>query len=179
MIATFRKLMSSQAPPRAGGQTGILARALALLAALAPGCGGGPAAPSPRVSEAPLTPPAAVAGDWPVARPDEVGLDAAAITAAANEVRRGARGALHSLLVVRRGRLAVEEYFAGSSRDDVHTLQSVTKSVTSLLVGIAIDQGLIRSPREPVLSFFPEHADLRGTDARKDAMTLDDLLTMR
>ena len=81
--------------------------------------------------------------------------------------------------MVRRGRLAVEEYFAGSSRDDVHTQQSVTKSVTSLLVGIAIDQGLIRSAREPVLSFFPEHADLRGGDPRRDAMTLDDLLTMR
>lgn len=114
-----------------------------------------------------------------MARPADVGLDEAALAAAANGIRRGERGALHSLLVVRRGRLAVEEYFAGSSRDDVHTQQSVTKSVTSLLVGIAIDQGLVRSADAPVLSFFPEHADLRGVDARRDAMTLEDLLTMR
>ena len=114
-----------------------------------------------------------------MARPSDVGLDESALAAVAGGIRRGDRGALHSLLVVRQGRLAVEEYFAGSSRDDVHTQQSVTKSVTSLLVGIAIDQGLIRSAREPVLSFFPEHADLRGADARRDAMTLDDLLTMR
>src|SRR5262245_34686660 len=143
-------------------------------------CGGGaPATAPPRPADGPLTAPAAIAGDWPVARPADVGLDEAALTAAANAVRRGERGTLHSLLVVRDGRLAVEEYFAGSSRDDVHTQQSVTKSVTSLLVGIAIDQGLIRSVREPVLSFFPEHADLRGVDARRDAMTLEDLLTMR
>jgi CubicO group peptidase (beta-lactamase class C family) len=156
------------------------ARAAVLLAlpALA-GCGGSPSTAPPPVADAPLTAPAAIAGDWPVARPDEVGLDAAAIAGAANAVRHGERGALHSLLVVRRGRLAVEEYFAGSSRDDVHTQQSVTKSVTSLLVGIALDQGLIRSVREPVLSFFPEYADLRGVDARRDAMTLEDLLTMR
>src|SRR5262245_50128097 len=150
-----------------------------VLAALLGGCGGTPSnAPRP-VADAPLTSPAAIAGDWAVARPADVGLDEGAVTAAANAIRRGERGTLHSLLVVRRGRLAVEEYFAGSSREDVHTQQSVTKSVTSLLVGIAIDQGLIRSAREPVLSFFPEHSDLRGGDARRDAMTLEDLLTMR
>jgi CubicO group peptidase (beta-lactamase class C family) len=158
MIATFRKLMSSQER------------------ALASACGGGGPRPS---ADAPLTAPAAIAGDWPVARPDEVGLDANALTAAVNGIRRGERGVLHSLLVVRRGRLAVEEYFAGSGRGNVHTLQSVTKSVTSLLVGIAVDRGLIASIREPVLGFFPEYGDLRGQDPRRDALALEDLLTMR
>jgi CubicO group peptidase (beta-lactamase class C family) len=108
-----------------------------------------------------------------------VGLDPAALTATANRIRRRERGTLHSLLIARGGRLAVEEYFAGSSREDVHTQQSVTKSVTSLLVAIAVDEGLIRSVDEPVLGFFPQYADLRGVDARRDAMTLEHLLTMR
>jgi CubicO group peptidase (beta-lactamase class C family) len=158
--------------PRA--QTPILACALSLLA----GCGGGPAAPA-SVADAPLTAPAGIAGDWPVARPQDVGLDPAALTATANRIRRRERGTLHSLLIARGGRLAVEEYFAGSSREDVHTQQSVTKSVTSLLVAIAVDEGLIRSVDEPVLGFFPQYADLRGVDARRDAMTLEHLLTMR
>lgn len=171
--------MSSLAPARPQAETRIVTRALPLLAALALACGGrSPSAPPP-VPDAPLSAPAAIAGDWAVAGPQDVGLDAVALTATANRIRRRERGLLHSLLIVRRGRLAVEEYFAGSSRDDVHTQQSVTKSVTSLLVAIAIDEGRIRSVDEPVLGFFPEYSALRGVDARRDALTLEHLLTMR
>jgi CubicO group peptidase (beta-lactamase class C family) len=158
----------------------MLTRAALLLALLGVACGGGnPAQPAAPGAEGPLTPPATIADDWPVASPQDAGLDAAALTSTVNTVRRGQRGALHSLLVVRGGRLVVEEYFGGSSRDDLHTQQSVTKSVTSLLVGIAVDEGRIRSADERVLDFFPEHADLRGADPRRDALTLEDLLTMR
>ena len=147
-------------------------------ALLAAACAGpGPA--SPTASDRALTPPRVLADGWAVGEPGDAGLDPARLTAAANRIRRGDLGATHSLLVVRRGRLVVEEYFQGSGPDDVHTQQSVTKSVTSLLVGAAVDRGLIRSEGERVLDFFPEHADLRGADARRDAMTLADLLTMR
>ena len=56
-------------------------------------------------------------------------------------LRAGREGRRHSLLIARDRRLAVEEYFAASSREDVHTVQSVTKSVTSLLAGIQRDDG--------------------------------------
>jgi hypothetical protein len=60
----------------------------------------------------------------------------------------------------------------------VHTLQSVTKSVTATLIGIAIGRGEIKSVNEPLLSFFDGY-DLSKTDPRLREATLADLLTMR
>lgn len=61
---------------------------------------------------------------------------------------------------------------------DVHTLQSVTKSVTSALIGIAIRRGEIAGTQVPLLSFFADY-DLSHVDPRLRRATLDDLLTMR
>ena len=61
---------------------------------------------------------------------------------------------------------------------DVHSLQSVTKSVTSALVGIAIERGEIEGVGVPLLSFFRRY-DLSGIDERLERATLEDLLTMR
>ncbi len=61
---------------------------------------------------------------------------------------------------------------------DVHTLQSVTKSVTSALIGIAIGRGEIANTDVAILSFFDDY-DLSGVDPRLHQATLDDLLTMR
>ncbi|GAH81313.1 unnamed protein product, partial [marine sediment metagenome] len=55
---------------------------------------------------------------------------------------------------------------------------SVTKSFTSTLIGIAINEGYIESVAEPVLEFFPERT-IANVDANKEGMTLEDLLTMR
>jgi hypothetical protein len=60
----------------------------------------------------------------------------------------------------------------------VHTLQSVTKSVTATLIGIAIGRGEIKSMNEPLLSFFDKY-DLSKVDPRLREATLADLLTMR
>src|SRR5262249_16446208 len=57
-----------------------------------------------------------------------------------------------------------------------HDLQSITKSMVALLVGIALDRGLLRSLDAPVLSLFPEYAELRS--AEKDGMTVRHLVTM-
>ena len=61
---------------------------------------------------------------------------------------------------------------------DVHTLQSVTKSVSSALIGIAIGRGEIAGLEAPLLSFFGDR-DLSSVDARLREATLEDLLTMR
>lgn len=60
----------------------------------------------------------------------------------------------------------------------MHTLQSVTKSVTATLIGIALRRGEIKSMDAPLLSFFGRY-DLSGVDARLRKATLADLLTMR
>jgi hypothetical protein len=95
-------------------------------------------------------------------------------------IRQGERyPRLHSLLIVRNGHLVVEECFAGYSRETLHTLQSVSKSFSSALIGIALSQGDIKSVEEKVLDFFPKEMKIDNRDERKAAIALRDLLTMR
>ena len=61
---------------------------------------------------------------------------------------------------------------------DVHTLQSVTKSVAATVVGVALTRGEIAGLDAPLLSFFDDY-DLSGVDERLHQATLEDLLTMR
>ena len=119
---------------------------------------------------------------WPESTPAEQGLDATLLSDLVDEIRAGERYPdIHGLLVVRHGRLVVEEYFGGYHRDRLHTLQSVTKSFTSAAVGIAIGRGEIGGVDDKVLGFFDddEVASFAKVDDRKRAMTLRDLLTMR
>jgi CubicO group peptidase (beta-lactamase class C family) len=125
-------------------------------------------------------PVAGTESEWVLGAPGEHGLDAGRLQSLAEDIRAGAEFPdLHSLLLVRHGRLVFEEYFHGQRADQLHTLQSVSKSFTSALIGIAIARGEIRSVNERVLDFFPERDDIQNLDARKRAMRLEDLLTMR
>ncbi|MFH2039171.1 MAG: hypothetical protein ABIJ65_07020, partial [Chloroflexota bacterium] len=65
---------------------------------------------------------------------------------------------IHSILVVRHGKLVLEEYFYHYGRTNSHDTFSATKSITSLLVGLAIDGGLLTGVDEKVLPWFPDHA---------------------
>jgi CubicO group peptidase (beta-lactamase class C family) len=118
------------------------------------------------------------AADWRRATPAQVGIDRAAIDAVVARLRSNEVQGIHSLTVVRNGYMAVEEYFNGSSRDSVHTMQSVTKSVTSLLAGIAIADGKLRLS-DSVVRVFSKYTSLRDLDDRKRGVTVRDLLTMR
>ncbi len=66
-------------------------------------------------------------------------------------------------------------YYQGT---DLHSIQSVTKSITSAAFGIAIDEGYIEGTDAPVLPFFDEYT-FDKSDPRKERLTIDDLLTMR
>ena len=82
-----------------------------------------------------------------------------------------------SLLIARHEKLVLEEYFNGWTADRTHTTQSVSKSVTSLLAGMAVDRGLL-SIDAPMTSYFPEYAPIANLDDRKGAMTVRHLLMM-
>jgi CubicO group peptidase (beta-lactamase class C family) len=84
---------------------------------------------------------------------------------------------LHSLLVSWRGDLVVEYYAKGRSATRLANVKSASKSIIAALVGIAIDKGLIKSVREPIVTWFPELK--KSADTRKLAITVEDLLTMR
>jgi len=96
-----------------------------------------------------------------------------AAVAAAAELPR-----LHSLLVSQRGTLVLERYFNGARSVRPANIKSVSKSIISALVGIAIAQRHIGSVRDPIGPYFAEH--LRAAaDAPKRRITIEDLLTMR
>lgn len=107
---------------------------------------------------------------------EDLGLPVPAVDSLVTAIIRGEAGVIHSLLVLRHDTLAVEEYFHGYGPDDLHGLASVTKSVSSLLVGAALDQGKIKSMDELVVSFFPETSAQRTEGW--DQVTLRHLLTM-
>ena len=113
---------------------------------------------------------------WPTAAPEDCDVDTNHLARSLEQLPRVCPN-LHSLLVVRHGRLIVERYFGGSHSQDAWNVKSVTKSMLSALVGIALERGYIRSLDQPVLDFFPEY---RGevTDPRARQMTLRHLLTM-
>ena len=116
---------------------------------------------------------------WRTATPAEVGVDASAIGSLVSRLRSGSLGAEHALVIVRKGYLITDEYFAGWTADSIHTEQSVTKSVASLLTGIAIARGDIRSVDQPLVELLNRYAPIAALDDRKRALTVRDLLTMR
>jgi CubicO group peptidase (beta-lactamase class C family) len=134
------------------------------------------------------------AADWKTASPAEVKMDAAALQKLVTEIRAGQHGNVHSLLIVRNGKLVVEEYFTGEDekrdgvegakslgtvrfdRNTLHDMRSISKSVTSVLFGIAQAQTGKLDLDEPVLTYFPEYADLRTPE--RQAIKLRHLLSM-
>jgi CubicO group peptidase (beta-lactamase class C family) len=117
---------------------------------------------------------------WSVSTPNAVGLDPGALYPVIGWLD-GLPGAnVHSVLVVRRGLLAFEHYRSNGDRaegpDIRHDMRSVTKVVTGLLVGAALENGSALSLDAAIFSCFPEYADLRTPD--KDCILLRHVLTM-
>jgi CubicO group peptidase (beta-lactamase class C family) len=84
---------------------------------------------------------------------------------------------MHGLLVSYRGELALEYYARGYSAGRLANIKSASKSIIAALVGIAIERKLIAGVREPIARWFPELR--KDADPRRQAITIEDLLTMR
>lgn len=121
-------------------------------------------------------PPEDVGDGWETAPLADVGFDRREIDTLVEEIIEREYGYVHSLLIAKAGKLTLEEYFYGYDRETLHGIQSCTKSVASLLVGIAIDRGEIDGVDEPIYSFFPEYERFK-TDGWDD-VELKHILTM-
>jgi CubicO group peptidase (beta-lactamase class C family) len=127
--------------------------------------------------------PPALDDGWATASLDEVGIDRAAIERAVQQLAGLSMDSIgapqvHALLIVRRGRLVLEEYFHGQHRGTLHNERSASKSVTATIIGAAMRAGAplrLSTPVYPVMSggAFPP-----GLEPRKRAMTLEHLMTM-
>jgi CubicO group peptidase (beta-lactamase class C family) len=106
--------------------------------------------------------------------PAGYGVDAAALdslyTAMAQEPHRDLKG----IVIVRNGRLVSEHYFNGDSAGTLHDIRSATKSLTSLLMGIAVQKGLVHSVDDSIAQYLPGLPE-----DGKEKIKVRDLLTMR
>ncbi len=158
------------------------------------GCSAAPPAPSPAVW--PTT-------NWTMSTPEAEGLDQVALSALDREFAAGAHGQVTGLLVIRHGRIAFERQYTHDfdrlfegreptrgaynyydpdwhpyyQHGQLHTMQSVSKSVTSALVGIAIGRGELPPVDTAVMPLFGTFRQ-PGPDPRRDQMTLEHVLTM-
>jgi len=114
--------------------------------------------------------------DWEVSTPAEQGLDPELVAEMYHDAAE--LETLYSLLVIKNGYLIAEDYFNEGSVDQKDRLQSATKSYTSALVGIALEQGCLSGVDQKMLDFFPEVAG-KVTDPRKEQITIRDMLEMR
>ncbi|MEW6746231.1 MAG: serine hydrolase [Planctomycetota bacterium] len=125
--------------------------------------------------------PAGRGGDWEVSTPEEQGLDSAHLVHFLREARELD---LHEVIVVRNGRLVLDVPFYPFRSGVVHALHSVTKSVVSVLIGIAIDEGAIAGVGAPLVEFFPDREVIRREtgDGSKgepgEVITLEHVLAM-
>ncbi|HSI87654.1 MAG TPA: serine hydrolase [Pyrinomonadaceae bacterium] len=117
-------------------------------------------------------------------------IDEAKIEAGTNEILKGTFPNIHSLLIFRHGKLVYENYFKGEdvergvgplgivehSRDTLHDMRSVTKSVVAAAVLIARAQGKIRSMDDPIFDYFPEYSKYAEGD--KKNITIKHVLSM-
>jgi CubicO group peptidase (beta-lactamase class C family) len=114
--------------------------------------------------------------DWLISTPTEQQLDP--LLVAELYFHAAELDNIRGLLVVKNGFLIAEDYFNGWSVDKQSNLQSVTKSYTSALTGIALQQGHLSSVDQKMMDFFPELSD-QITDPRKNQITIRHLLQMR
>ena len=114
--------------------------------------------------------------DWPVSTPAEQELDP--LLVAQPYLEATGLSNIYGLLVIKNGYVVAEKYFNRADVSQRFNRQSITKSVTSALTGIALQQGCLASPDQKMLDFFPTLAD-QITDPRKKQITIRQLLQMR
>jgi CubicO group peptidase (beta-lactamase class C family) len=127
--------------------------------------------------------------DWTIVNPESAGLRSEPLRDLVEWLDGFGQANIHSVLVVRHGRLLFEHYRAGEDQcwgeplgnvahgpESKHDLRSVAKSVISVLFGIALDRKLIGDIDEAVIDWFPQYSDLRTP--QNERISLRHLLTM-
>jgi CubicO group peptidase (beta-lactamase class C family) len=114
---------------------------------------------------------------WSVSTPEAQGIDSELLSDGLQAIRAGAYPRVDSVVIARNGHLVAEAYFNGYGRDTLHDVRSASKSITSAIVGVAVDQGLLSI--DDTLGELIEDLDAHANpDARKAAIRVVDLLNM-
>lgn len=113
---------------------------------------------------------------WRTSSPESQGMDSATLVQAFEHIQQH-RLTIHSLLIVRNGYVVLDAYFYPFTAGERHDVASVTKSITSTLIGISIGKGQLSGVSQPVLSVF-RNTPIANRDKRKEGITVESLLTM-
>jgi CubicO group peptidase (beta-lactamase class C family) len=113
---------------------------------------------------------------WETSTPEKQGIDSERVIELFNKIEQKGMN-LSSLLIARNGRIITEAYFAPYDKNTRHNLYSASKSVLSALVGIALEEGDLKSIDQRVAEFFPQYYT-ENMDPRKKEITIKDLLKM-
>ncbi|MDA9774243.1 beta-lactamase family protein [Saprospiraceae bacterium] len=83
-----------------------------------------------------------------------------------------------SVLVIKDSKLIYEKYYQEKDSSSLHNTRSATKSIATILAGIAIDKGYITSEKDKIYKYLSSNLPVDNPDPRKDSITIEDLLTM-
>jgi CubicO group peptidase (beta-lactamase class C family) len=119
-------------------------------------------------------------------------IDSVLLQKAVDEINLGKYGEVHSMLIFKDNKIVFEEYFKGHrykydganhhgeliswDKSTLHGVKSVSKSIVSLCIGIAIDKGFIKSVYQSIFDYLPDHQRLNKIG--KEKITIEHLLTM-
>jgi CubicO group peptidase (beta-lactamase class C family) len=111
--------------------------------------------------------------DWPTASNDQVGLSEARLRSLDAAIRSGEFNKIGSVLIARHGKLVYESYFDGDAAT-LRDTRSATKSITDILIGIAIDEHKLSGVDAKILAQLPERARrMQNSDPRKTTITIE------
>lgn len=127
----------------------------------------------PMISLAPET----TSDGWRTSTPLAEGMDESPLRTTFESIRSGAHPRVDSIVIARNNVLIAEAYYNGYGRDARHDVRSVSKSITSALAGIAIEQGLF-AVDDPIAALIPQFDSHERVDERKRAITVFNLLNM-
>ena len=137
-------------------------------------------------------PPEYINDGFAVGSLEDVKIDSVLLKKAVDKINCGKYDEVHSMIIFKDSKLVFEEYFQGHrykwdgknhhgewtnwDKSTLHGVKSVSKSITSLCIGIAIDKGFIKSVDQSIFDYLPNHKHLNTND--KEKITIEHLLTM-
>lgn len=122
--------------------------------------------------------PQAKQDGWTIASIESAKLSPTRLDAMEKAIRADEFKKITSVLVARNGKLVYENYFGGSDASAFRNTRSATKTITGMLIGIAIDKKLLAGVNAPVMKFFPDKKPVENPDSRKEKIAIEDFLTM-
>jgi len=131
---------------------------------------------TPTIVPTPNATQIALAWDWGYSTPEDQGMDSAVLADMLEEIN-DSYPSIKSVTVIRNENVVLDAYVHPYSKNNPFQINSIVKSIMSILFGIAIDQGYIESVDQPLTDFFSAES-MDNFDYRKEAITLEHLLTM-